>query len=412
MSDGGGGFLLIVLIGLYFLPALVAAMRGHHNTGAITLLNLFLGWTFLGWVIALVWSATAKRMPSGAPSTHRPERRGPALSDEQRAELRHIVASPITWLIALGIAMAVGITALLSNGGGGAERNYTPTGRSPEAIARRAAREVCRTALADTADWAAMAEERWAAEPNRLSIDGAEVSCTPFANLDGGRAARVSVIRIIASLEPDEGDPSWLRVELDDGTILGDPVNGPNERAIEAFGARLEAVAAAREAEEAARERDRLARERANRGRQWRSYTWRSEIDDFQNQRLTVDALTPVRDRFGRAQDVSLIIRCVENTTALIVSAGEYLGIGEVSVQMRIGDAPAVTRRLNISTDYRNFGLWNGGQSIPVIRQIMAADADRLVVRYTPYGENSRTVTFDVSGLDARIGPLRQACHW
>jgi len=38
--------------------------RSHHNAATIFLLNLFLGWTFLGWVIALVWSATAVQKPS------------------------------------------------------------------------------------------------------------------------------------------------------------------------------------------------------------------------------------------------------------------------------------------------------------------------------------------------------------
>lgn len=51
---------LLLLVGLffYFLPAYCAFRRGHHNSGAILLLNFLLGWTFLGWVIALVWSFT------------------------------------------------------------------------------------------------------------------------------------------------------------------------------------------------------------------------------------------------------------------------------------------------------------------------------------------------------------------
>lgn len=44
---------------LYFLPALVANHRRHHNQAAIFTLNLFLGWTFVGWVVALVWASTA-----------------------------------------------------------------------------------------------------------------------------------------------------------------------------------------------------------------------------------------------------------------------------------------------------------------------------------------------------------------
>ena len=39
---------------LYFLPAFVA--RHKRNAKAILVLNLFLGWTLIGWVIALVWA--------------------------------------------------------------------------------------------------------------------------------------------------------------------------------------------------------------------------------------------------------------------------------------------------------------------------------------------------------------------
>lgn len=43
---------------IYFLPWIVARSRNHRNTTAIVVLNLFLGWTFIGWVIALVWACT------------------------------------------------------------------------------------------------------------------------------------------------------------------------------------------------------------------------------------------------------------------------------------------------------------------------------------------------------------------
>ena len=51
-------FLLVVLIfAFYFLPTLIAFLRQHKNKLAIFLLNLLLGWTVLGWVVSLVWSA-------------------------------------------------------------------------------------------------------------------------------------------------------------------------------------------------------------------------------------------------------------------------------------------------------------------------------------------------------------------
>lgn len=41
---------------LYFLPSIVAFARSKRDSGAILVLNLLLGWTAIGWVIALVWA--------------------------------------------------------------------------------------------------------------------------------------------------------------------------------------------------------------------------------------------------------------------------------------------------------------------------------------------------------------------
>jgi RsiW-degrading membrane proteinase PrsW (M82 family) len=47
---------------LYFLPTIIAAKRRHQNDAAIFIINAFLGWTVLGWVIALTWSFTEVRV--------------------------------------------------------------------------------------------------------------------------------------------------------------------------------------------------------------------------------------------------------------------------------------------------------------------------------------------------------------
>ncbi|PHR57374.1 MAG: superinfection immunity protein [Robiginitomaculum sp.] len=45
----------------YFLPWLIALVRGHHSTTAIFFLTFLLGWTGLFWLIAFVWSLTHVR---------------------------------------------------------------------------------------------------------------------------------------------------------------------------------------------------------------------------------------------------------------------------------------------------------------------------------------------------------------
>ncbi|HEX6494302.1 MAG TPA: superinfection immunity protein [Acidobacteriaceae bacterium] len=56
-----GGF--VFTLALYFLPTLVAKSRLHPNTSAIFLVNLFFGWTFVGWVISLIWASTRPAAP-------------------------------------------------------------------------------------------------------------------------------------------------------------------------------------------------------------------------------------------------------------------------------------------------------------------------------------------------------------
>ena len=49
---------LVALVGgaFYFVPTIIACVRKHRNRVAIILLNVLAGWTFVGWLVALIWS--------------------------------------------------------------------------------------------------------------------------------------------------------------------------------------------------------------------------------------------------------------------------------------------------------------------------------------------------------------------
>jgi len=67
LAAGGLTLIVVVLLvvaAIYFLPTVVAAARHKHNTMAIFLLNLFLGWSGIAWVMALVWAAMVDRRDS------------------------------------------------------------------------------------------------------------------------------------------------------------------------------------------------------------------------------------------------------------------------------------------------------------------------------------------------------------
>jgi len=56
--------LVILFVGfLYLLPSILTFTRKKDNKVAILLLNIFLGWSLIGWIISLVW-AVSKDTPA------------------------------------------------------------------------------------------------------------------------------------------------------------------------------------------------------------------------------------------------------------------------------------------------------------------------------------------------------------
>lgn len=54
-------FYVGAVLAVYFLPTLVAVYRNVPNVGSIVVVNLFLGWTLIGWVVALAMAARTVR---------------------------------------------------------------------------------------------------------------------------------------------------------------------------------------------------------------------------------------------------------------------------------------------------------------------------------------------------------------
>lgn len=51
-----------VLSGGYMLPWAIAAVRGNRNAWTVFWVNLLLGWTVVGWIVALVMSIREHRI--------------------------------------------------------------------------------------------------------------------------------------------------------------------------------------------------------------------------------------------------------------------------------------------------------------------------------------------------------------
>lgn len=53
--------LMMAALTLFFIPTIIAISRKHANALPIFLTNLYLGVTFIGWAVALIWAFAAEK---------------------------------------------------------------------------------------------------------------------------------------------------------------------------------------------------------------------------------------------------------------------------------------------------------------------------------------------------------------
>ncbi|MEM5490874.1 superinfection immunity protein [Enterobacter cloacae] len=53
---------ILFLLAVYLLPSINAFNRWHKDKKAVLALNLFLGWTAIGWIGSLIWSFTGPNL--------------------------------------------------------------------------------------------------------------------------------------------------------------------------------------------------------------------------------------------------------------------------------------------------------------------------------------------------------------
>jgi Superinfection immunity protein len=66
---------LIVFLALYFGPAIVALSRDVPHKGSVVVVDVFLAWTVVGWVVALAMAC--RSVPPRPPVMQRPSARPP-----------------------------------------------------------------------------------------------------------------------------------------------------------------------------------------------------------------------------------------------------------------------------------------------------------------------------------------------
>jgi type VI secretion system protein VasI len=145
---------------------------------------------------------------------------------------------------------------------------------------------------------------------------------------------------------------------------------------------------------------------------EWLTEVETSPIDDSTNVYSIVLAKEAYEGTYATHRP-ALIIRCVENTTSLVLNFdGDYMSdlAQRGRVTTRVDDRPAVEKSMVESTSNEALGLWGGGSSIPFIKTMLGGEI--FLVRAIPVNSNPVTVEFNIAGIDEAVRPVREACGW
>ncbi len=146
----------------------------------------------------------------------------------------------------------------------------------------------------------------------------------------------------------------------------------------------------------------------------WDLTTSTSKITDDKTISLYLQSEEVVNCGWNRGDKIAVVLRCHEKKTSMYFSTGchmvssDYNDYGDVTYRLDADKARTVG--MDVSTDNKAIGLWSGGKSIPVIKQML--DKNEMVVRMTPYGQSPFTASFKIAGLKDAIKPIREECKW
>lgn len=147
---------------------------------------------------------------------------------------------------------------------------------------------------------------------------------------------------------------------------------------------------------------------------EWTVQSQTSKLTDRTNVYLGLSSDETINCGWNRGDKITLVVRCHENTTSIYFNTGCHMTSSEYddygTVRYRLDDDKARSFKGDVSTNNRSLGLWSGGRSIPVIKSMFGKK--QMIVQMTPFSENPFTATFNISGLQEAVDPLRKACGW
>ena len=134
-------------------------------------------------------------------------------------------------------------------------------------------------------------------------------------------------------------------------------------------------------------------------------YVW-EKVDPFDDVNTVYFSLSADKTRSSN-ENVSLVIRAKPDETEVYIRWDNYLG-SEAYVTSRIDDGAVDEREWSISTDKE--ATFYPGDTVELIHAFI--NAEKYVVKITPYNESPVTAYFNLSGFSRKAEKYREYLNW
>lgn len=121
-------------------------------------------------------------------------------------------------------------------------------------------------------------------------------------------------------------------------------------------------------------------------------------------------ALNPVPGTGGIPVHPVLTLRCEQGETRVFFDFGRAMPGDGVAIYYRLDRGEIQAGELTPSPDGRRFGLWASKPSVRFVQAL--ARSERLRIQIPVDGAEPLATAFELAGVAAAAGPLKEACDW
>jgi len=149
----------------------------------------------------------------------------------------------------------------------------------------------------------------------------------------------------------------------------------------------------------------------AKQGGKWRVASKETKFSDKPDVYLSLPAEDTVVDLLAGEVRPVLWLSCAEGKMIGYINFGFTIGGGKKQLEYRIDGSQPRSASLATSSDFQGLGNWqDSAQLIATLKSWFGAR--EFLIRTVSISNDPMVATFDITGIETAVAPLRESCGW